>query len=142
MRSKKERGSAILELGLGIGMIALLLAGVIGYGPMLYNSIEISDAARAGAVYGVSNPGDFTGMQNVAVASAVNVTGVTATATQTCQCQGTTGSVSCTSTCSGGAPPMIYVSVGVQANTTPVFPDPLNAGTVFSIKRTVTMRAK
>lgn len=134
----------MIELALGSTLLTLLLAGSIGYGPMLYTAIEVSEAARAGALYGASsttNASDITGMQDRAIACARNVPNMTATATQTCQCPGSQGVVSCSSTCSGSVP-MMYVTVTAQADNTPVLPYPLSAGTQFPIRRTVTMRAQ
>ena len=130
----------MLELALGASLLTLLFAGVVGFGPMFYNAIEIGDAARAGAVYGTANPGDTTGMQNTAIASASNVQNVTSTATRTCQCYGTSGTVSCSSTCAGSVTPMMYVTVTAQATINPMFQNPLAPGTI--VARTVTMRAR
>lgn len=148
MRTQKNlrsRGVAIIELALGVGLLVLLMAGVSSYGPMLYSAIEVGDAARAGAVYGSSNLAnalDIAGMQNVALASARNVQSVAVTATQTCQCSLTSGAVGCTSMCSGNVAPMVYVNVTARTTTAPLMPYPLDAGSIFIIKRTATMRVQ
>jgi Flp pilus assembly protein TadG len=87
-------GQALLELALVMPFLLLLLIGAIEFGIVAYGSIEVSNAAAAGAAYGAqnhANAADNTGITNAAKNDAanlatLNVTGVT----QWCACEGGT----------------------------------------------------
>jgi len=97
----------LLEVALLLPILLMLLLGVIDLGRAFYLGIEVSNAAYAGALYGVNNSGDTAGMQNVATTDAANVSGMTATATAGCECSdGTNSSSPCPST-----PPSCTVNV-------------------------------
>jgi Flp pilus assembly protein TadG len=123
-----ERGSSLVEFGLMIPVLGLLLLGVVDMGRAFYLSIEVSNAAYAGARYGSQNYTDTTGMQNAAIADATDVAGLTATATYGCVCsQSTTtssGNNKCTSppTCTGNGNWVVYyATVTTSATYTPLF---------------------
>ncbi len=107
----------MLELALSLPLLLLFFFGVADLGRLFYTSITLVGAATAGAQYGVAstaNNNDYAGMQQAALNDAVNLTGVTATAVQFCECLDGT-SVSCSSgTCSSSSPPK-YVKVTTQA---------------------------
>src|ERR1039458_8751022 len=65
-----ESGNALLELALVLSLLGIpLLLGTVEMGYVVYYSVEVSDAANAGALYG---------MQDIAFAN--NTTGITAAA--------------------------------------------------------------
>ena len=67
---RRESGNAVLELALVLSLLGIpLLLGTIEMGYVVYYSVEVSDAANAGALYG---------MQDIAFAN--NTTGITAAA--------------------------------------------------------------
>lgn len=111
---RRKRGSAVLEFALSSTVLFMLFAGLADLTRMFYYARIVTSAASAGVYYGMyttANNTNYTGMQNAATASAGNITGLTATATSFCQCPGTSGTVSCTSTCTGGGAPTTYVQV-------------------------------
>ena len=83
------RGQAAVELALTIPIIAMIFLIVTDYARVFFMSIEVNNAARAGAAYGIassSNNTDFTGMQNAANSDGAEVPGLTSTASQYCEC--------------------------------------------------------
>jgi Flp pilus assembly protein TadG len=102
----KERGSAVIELALSVFLLLTVMTGIVEFGRMFYHATEVANAARAGVQWAVVNPGNpnnLTAMQTAATNDAVNITGLTATASETCECDdGST--VNCTSgTCATGS---------------------------------------
>lgn len=65
-----ESGSALVELALVVAVLGIpLLLGVAQMGVLVYDSIEVSDAANAGALYGMQSTTDAvdnTGMTTAA----------------------------------------------------------------------------
>ncbi len=81
-----ECGASLAEFAVLLPFLTLTLLGVIDMGRAYYLSIEVNNAAYTGAMYGSNNPTDTTGMQNAATGDAVDVSGMTATATYGCEC--------------------------------------------------------
>jgi Flp pilus assembly protein TadG len=111
-----EAGSAVVELAVSLPLLVLVMVGVTDFARVFYMGMEFSNAARAGAQYGAYNPaqsGNIAGMQTTATSS-VNMTGVTATASRTCQCAtsaGTFSAATCTTTCPSGQHLVVTVKV-------------------------------
>src|SRR5450759_3579990 len=100
----RRKGAAAVEFAL-LGTVFVVLLGIaMDYSRLFYASIEVANAAKAGAQYGAqdtTHASDFTGMQNAAKNDAANVTNLTATASQFCTCPDN-GSTTCgTGGCSG-----------------------------------------
>ena len=134
-RSTSGSGQALVELAmiLAFGSFLVLLSlGVVEFGKLVYWSIEVANAAKAGAQYGAYTPATATdgiGIQNAAAAAATDLTGLTASPTYSCVCT-TTGSYSsptisgsvidCSgTTCSG--PVHLAVTVTTSATVTPPY---------------------
>ncbi|MBV8644303.1 MAG: pilus assembly protein, partial [Candidatus Eremiobacteraeota bacterium] len=86
---RDERGSALAEMAVVTPLLLFLLAGTVELGRFSTYGVGVAGAARAGVQYGAQNlatASDTTGMQNAATADASGITGVTATASQFCQC--------------------------------------------------------
>lgn len=97
-----------MELAVALPLLILVLVGTVDFARVFYMSIELTNAARAGAQYGAHGSGfnsqDFSGMQAAAVAAAPNLTGVSAQSSKSCQCATDTGSTFTTLlVCSSGA---------------------------------------
>jgi len=71
-----DRGSALVELALVVGILGVpLVLGTAQIGSLVYDSIEISNAASAGALYGMQSStfaADNTGMIAAAQAEAAD----------------------------------------------------------------------
>lgn len=119
---KRAGGVATIEFAVAAPLLALLLAGTLDFGMLLRTATCAANAARAGAEYGIRSAAataDYAGMQNAALNSAPGVTGMTATATRSCQCSGG-GAVSCSGSCSGGQM-LIYVQVTTRVTAQTLF---------------------
>ena len=97
-RVRDESGSALVELALIFTVLVLVIVGAIDLGRVFTTSTALVNASRAGAQYGAANPGHSTQtatMVTTAVGS-VNLSGVTAVASRTCQCATDAGVLSAT----------------------------------------------
>ena len=123
-RAAGESGNALVELAVCLPLLVLTLVGTVDFARVFYMSIELTNAARAGAQYGAFSPGhsgSATNMESTATA-AVNIPGVTAAAARLCQCADDAGTFSattpvndCTSAvttvCTGGTHRVMTVTV-------------------------------
>lgn len=106
-RAASEAGSSLVELALVVPMLALVLIGAAELGRIAYAAIEVSNAARAAVAFGAQGPTTAlqTGiMQQAALNEAPNVTGLVATATESCVCEtitSATGAISRTTITAG-----------------------------------------
>ena len=123
---KRQRGSAIIELALLAPVLIGLALGIADFGRVLYASVEVNNAARAGAQSALYT--NVAGMKTAAVQDACGTgTGTTCRSLPgfstgnvevavSCPCPGDpnpgTGTQVCSPvpTCAAGAP-MVYVSV-------------------------------
>jgi Flp pilus assembly protein TadG len=65
-----EGGSALVELALVVAVLGVpLLLGVAQMGVLVYDSIEVSDAANAGALFGMQNSTDAVDNTNMTTAA-------------------------------------------------------------------------
>src|ERR1035441_2109749 len=52
---RDQRGNAMVELALGVSLCSALIVGAAEFGWLAYQSIEVSNAARAGVQYGAQS---------------------------------------------------------------------------------------
>ena len=123
---QRSDGDGMIELALMMPMFTLILAGAADFARIAYASIEVSNAARAGIQYGMQNlntMSDLTGMKNAATNDAVDVSAMTATASDYCVCtDGTT--VTCANAgtkCIAPARILHYVQVNTTAKLNTLF---------------------
>jgi hypothetical protein len=67
----------------------LFLLAVADFGRVFFVAIALNNAARAGTQYGIQSPAnaaDVSGMAQAAQSDASNIPGVTATASEYCEC--------------------------------------------------------
>jgi Flp pilus assembly protein TadG len=120
-----ERGGSLVEFALVLPVLTLLLVGVIDFGRAYYLNVEVSNAAYTGAMYGTQNNTDTTGMQNAATGDAVDVSGMTATASYGCECSdGSSPVVSCSTQPTCATNVVDYVQVTTSYTYKPMFPWP------------------
>ena len=72
-KAAPEAGASLVEMALMLPFLGLLLLGVIDFGRAYYMSIEVQNAAEAGALYGSQNLGDTAGMIATAKADAPDI---------------------------------------------------------------------
>ena len=123
------RGAALVELAIALPLLVVVLLGSVDFGRVFRSAMIVTNAARAGALYGAQDPslsGDTAGM--IAAANAVLTanaltTGPSPTASTLCQCVTDAGVFSptspvnsCTATCSGG-----HLTTSVTVSVTRTF---------------------
>jgi Flp pilus assembly protein TadG len=118
-----DSGSALIELAIGLTVCVTLIIGAAEFGRLAYASIEISNAAHAGAAYGAqthTSASDTSGMQAVAALDGPNVTALSATASHFCSCSN--GSTStCAATDCASSRIIEYVQVNTTGTVDPYF---------------------
>ncbi|HEV2425932.1 MAG TPA: TadE/TadG family type IV pilus assembly protein [Terriglobia bacterium] len=136
-----QNGQSLVEISLMLPVILVTLVGTIEIGRVAYASIEVSNAARAGVQFGSlneGNAGNTSGMQQAAL-NDVNLTGMTATASYSCQCSNGS-STSCTSnTCTSSEHLEEYVTVTTSYTMNSLFKYP-GIPQSFNLSGSATMR--
>jgi Flp pilus assembly protein TadG len=109
-----REGVSAVEFGIIAPAMIVLLAGLVDLAGAMQQTIRLENAARAGAQYAMSFPGDTAGII-AATAAAVGGTGATvAVVPAFCACPGgSTATVSCEGTPCGGAPAGVYVGISI-----------------------------
>ena len=133
---RDQKGSAMLELAIGMPVLFLFLFGTADLGRLFYFSIEVANAAAAGANYGsfhTSNMTDTNGIANAATNEAPEVPNLQVISSQVCQ-NSSGNVVSCTT---GGA--YKYVSVTASYTFQTFFNYPFIPSSV-ALSKTVMMR--
>jgi Flp pilus assembly protein TadG len=128
---RSQRGASLVEIGLVLPFLGLLLLGVIDFGRAYYLGIEVQSAAEAGALYGTQNLTDITGIESAATTDAPNVSGISATATNGCECSDGSNSTASASptvnacpappSCAGSLSLVSYVQVSTTATYNTLF---------------------
>jgi len=105
-------------------LVALLLAAA-DFSRVYYLSIALNNAARAGVQYGVQSAttaANTSGMQTAALNDAAGISGITATASEYCQCP--TGAAFACSVSNSCSDKRVYVKVVTSATFTTLFSYP------------------
>jgi len=137
-RRRKQRGSAFVEFALASTLLVPLLFGVMDFGRLFYASIEVANAAAAGANYGSRNAGnmtDATGISTAAKNDSPDLPSMTVASSKVCQ-DNSGASVDCSSSSA-----YQYVSVTASYTFQTTFNYPLIPSSV-PLNKTVMMRGK
>jgi Flp pilus assembly protein TadG len=150
--SRREAGVALVEFALALPLLIMLLIGLIEFGRLTYFSIEIGNAAHAGAEYGslnVQNGANYTGMQNAAIADGQNgIAAISATAKDVCSCWTGTAEVPnppstsvCGTACTvAGGRQVTYAQVTVTGIIKPLFRYGSLIPSQWTVVKTATIR--
>ncbi len=115
-----ERGNLSDEHALPTLFLLPMLTGLLHYGGLLHQTMQLRQAARAGVEYAMTYPSDTTGItQAVTTSSAMSSTGVVVAVNQFCECPNGT-SVVCTGTCAPGEKLLAFVGVTVTQPPNPI----------------------
>ena len=117
-----RNGLATIEFALIAPVFLLLMAGALDYAMSIRTAACLADSARSAAQYGslsVANSADTAGMASAAKNTSPGITGMSVTATRTCQCSGGVA-VNCTGSCNADKM-IVYVQVVTQATAHTVF---------------------
>jgi hypothetical protein len=124
--SRRQGGAAIVELGLVLPLLLLLFLGTMDFGRVMYWSITLTHAARAGAQYGAQSngsAGDYPGIRTAALSEAQDIGAIIVEPERYCRCPPETV-VSCTGTCIGYGLPRVFVKVTTHATFKTLVPWP------------------
>jgi Flp pilus assembly protein TadG len=130
--AKDTDGSSMIELAIILPAFMLLFVTAVDFGGAYFIAIEVSAAAQAGALYGVQNPTDLSGMRKASVGDAASLPNLTATATYGCECSdGSSVVASCTTPPTCAYNYVSYVDVTTSVPYTlilsyPGMPSPMN----------------
>jgi Flp pilus assembly protein TadG len=118
---RATRGIAIAEAALVSPLLILMLVAVADFGRVFFQTIALTNAARAGAQFGsfsVANSSNTTGIALAAQQEAADIGAITVSSRQLCQCpSGTT--VSCTTgSCGAYGLPQVFLEVTVTKTFT------------------------
>jgi Flp pilus assembly protein TadG len=121
-----DKGTAAIEFGLVGSALTLLMLGLMDFGMGYWESIQVGNAARAGAQYAVVNGWNQSGI-STAVTSATSLASISATPapSESCGCPSASSGVTsatCGTSCAGGGNAGTYITVNAQASYTPIFP--------------------
>jgi Flp pilus assembly protein TadG len=134
----RQRGTSLVELAVLVTFLLLVTLGVIDFGRGFYVAIEVSNAANAGAAFGLQNPNDHNldDIVRAAKNDAADTT-ISATAVTGCMCSDgssqTPGLATCNAqsvSCAPGHQVVAYVAVSTAATYTPMFPWPGVPGSI------------
>ena len=147
-----ESGRRFWSTALVVPFLLLLLIGTVEFGIVAMGSIEVTNAASAGALYGAqnrANASDNAGITNAARNDAANVTSLNVTGvTQWCACENATavsvsGAVNCTAfapaSCVSPSRIVEWVQVDTSAGFDPLFHYP-GLPPTFTLRGRATMR--
>jgi Flp pilus assembly protein TadG len=120
-----SRGQSAVELGLLTPILVLVLVIAADFSRVFYMSIEAANAARAGVQYGAQSTiqaSDTAGMQQAALNDGSNLSGLTANASNFCECPPSTSHVTCSSTTCSGMEMYVQVNTSAQFHTLVHYP--------------------
>jgi hypothetical protein len=135
-----------VELALILPIFLLLLVGAAEFARLAYASIEVGNAARAGAAYAAQNhvsASDIAGIKLAATQDAPDVSGIAASPSTFCVCS-TGASLTCSTAainCPSPARVIEYVQVNTIATVGPLFNYPGLAHT-FTLHGQAIMRVE
>jgi Flp pilus assembly protein TadG len=124
---RNQHGSSLVEVAVAVGLFTVMLIGATEFGWLAYQSIEVSNAARAGVQFGAqsrTHAADISDVQAAATQDAANVHGIAAAATYFCQCANG-GTSTCAVTDCSTSRIIEYVQVNTSATVTPPVTLPL-----------------
>ncbi len=116
---RSSKGNAAIEFALVLPLVFLILSGVLNFGLILANQNQLNSVASAGMLYAFGVSSSPVAVQTAMQNSTTNLTPLTVTATQFCQCLNGTNLV-CTNTCADGSTPGTYVTVTAQSQVIPL----------------------
>ena len=145
-RLKNRRGGAILELAIALPLLIVICIGVMDFGRVYFTSVAVSNAARAGAEWGITYPQStpFQTAQQISFAQldGAEAGAIAVTASTECKCGATTVTCSSTTDCGGGfGPPAIWITATASKSVAMLISYPGIPSTI-SISRTAIFRAQ
>lgn len=123
-----QKGQSLVELALVLPLFSLILIGTAEVANFAWTSIIVSNAARAGAQYGIQNrdtASNTVGIGDAVAAEAPNLSGLTWTSSTSCACANgaSVTAIACgtaLTTCPSPSVILEYLQVNTTATITPL----------------------
>ena len=137
-------GVAAVEFGIIVPILVLMVVATVDLGKGFYFKMQVEDAAQAGAAWAVKNGFNANAISN-AVTSAVSAPAISVSPAPVQFCGCASGSsistVTCGTTCSGGALAGTYTTVSAQMTYNTILPYGFFPSTYnFSLQSTVRLQ--
>lgn len=108
---KDTRGAAAVEFALLSPVLVAVFCGIVGYGMVMLDEMDLVSATRAGAQLALIDSSDTGAIRTaVADASGLGISTADVTATQSCECADGT-SITCGLTCGDGSSNRYFMTV-------------------------------
>ena len=132
-----RRGAAAVEFAILVPVILAALTGIVNFGLVMFDKMELVSAARAGAQLALIDRTDTTGIAQAVVASTnLSLTTSDVTTTEFCECaDGTT--VTCGTTCVDASSNRYFMTISASYNHTLLL-----LGTTMSLTGSTTIRTQ
>jgi Flp pilus assembly protein TadG len=95
----EEAGAAMVEFTILAPILLAMAIYTMDYGLLVFNQMDVQNAAQAGAQYAVATNTYNSGAISTAVTSATTFTAVTAASSQFCGCPAATSITYCAASC-------------------------------------------
>ena len=118
-------GVAAIEFGIIVPILVLMVVATADIGMGFYRKMQVEDAAQAGAAWAIKNGFDANAISNaVTSATSTPAISVSPTPVQFCGCASgsSISTVTCGTTCSGGALAGTYTTVSAQMTYNTILP--------------------
>jgi Flp pilus assembly protein TadG len=120
--TSSESGQGAMELALSLPLFVVLIVGGAEIANLAWASVQVNNAARAGAAFGSisrANAADTTHIQTAAQNEAPKVTNLHVTSAQVCYCvtAGVPAALTCDTEALTNCPSPSVIQVAVQVNT-------------------------
>jgi len=134
---KSRRGAAAVEFAIMIPVISALMVGLADFGMAMFDKMELTSAARAGAQMALLDSSSSSAIKQVVVDSTdLGISTSDVTTTETCECADGT-SVTCGATCSDSSSNQYYYAVSVSYDHTLLI-----TGTAITLTGSATVRTQ
>ena len=141
---RANQGQALAEFALLLPVLVIILLGAGELARLAYASIEVTNAAHAGAEYGAQGygtAGDFAAIEQAAALDAQNIPGFTATAQNVCTCNNGSSVAYDSADATCGTSFVVYVQVNTSATYNPIFHCP-GLPQTYTVKGQAIMRVE
>jgi len=151
LHSASESGNSLIELAVTLPLFALLILGTAELANLGWASVQINNAARAGASYGSLSRANAANNPNIGIAAQneapklITAPSTQVTSTQLCYCVsgGASNSITCDANALSACPPatgtiQVAVQVTAQAPVTPIVHYP-GLPSLYTVRAKATM---
>jgi Flp pilus assembly protein TadG len=136
-------GVAAIEFGIIVPILVLMVVATADIGMGFYRKMQVEGAAQAGAAWAIKNGFDANAISNAVTSATSAPISVSPTPVQFCGCASGSGisTVTCGTTCSGGALAGTYTTVSAQMTYNTILPYGFFPSTYnFSLQSTVRLQ--